>query len=178
MAQTYILTFIATDRPGLVETLSDTVSENGGNWLESRMAHLAEKFAGIARFEAPKDKEQGLRDALMALEAEGFHIAVEASGDDDPDQPTGTLFTIDLVGPDQPGIVRGISHCLADRGMSVEEMETDIRDAPMSGGAHFYARITARAPAGLDGNDLRDALEDVADALMVDIEMREDAAAG
>ena len=56
MSQILVLSFIADDREGLVERISEVVTEAGGNWLESRMAHLAEKFAGIARVDAPDDK--------------------------------------------------------------------------------------------------------------------------
>ena len=48
-----VLTVIGEDRPGLVEALSETVAVHGGNWLESRMAHLAGRFAGLARVEVP-----------------------------------------------------------------------------------------------------------------------------
>ena len=41
-----VLTLIGPDRPGLVERVSDVVASHGGNWLESRMAHLAGQFAG------------------------------------------------------------------------------------------------------------------------------------
>ena len=41
-----VMTLIGKDRPGLVESLSRTVEEHGGNWEESRMAHLAGQFAG------------------------------------------------------------------------------------------------------------------------------------
>ena len=53
MADTLIVTFITPDRPGIVEQLSKTVSDLGGNWLQSRMAHLAGTFAGVARVSAP-----------------------------------------------------------------------------------------------------------------------------
>ena len=43
---TLVLTVIGRDRPGLVDTLSGVVAEHGGNWEESRMAHLADRFAG------------------------------------------------------------------------------------------------------------------------------------
>ena len=42
-----VLTVIGDDRPGLVEQLAAAISEHRGNWLESSMAHLAGKFAGI-----------------------------------------------------------------------------------------------------------------------------------
>ena len=44
-----VLTLIGPDRPGLVEAVAEVVAAHGGNWLESRMARLAGKFAGILR---------------------------------------------------------------------------------------------------------------------------------
>jgi len=171
MAKTLVLTFIADDRPGLVERLSQSVAAEGGNWLESRMAHLAAKFAGIAMVEIAGTKVTALTKALAALEAEGFHITVEEATEQPPSP--GPVFNLDLVGPDQPGILREITHCLAEHRVSVEEMETDIQGAPMGGGMLFYARARVRAPAGLTGDQLRHALESLAAALMVDISLRE-----
>lgn len=182
MEKMLVLTFIAEDRPGLVERLSNTVAEAGGNWLESRMAHLAEKFAGIARVEIPENKVAALKKALAALEKEGFHLTAEEAGGAaaKPGKapakktvaPEGALYTLDLVGPDQPGILRDITHCLAEHGVSVEDMETDVRDAPMSGGVMFYAKAQVRLPAGLGGDAVRGALEALAGSLMVDVTLR------
>ncbi len=171
MGTTLVLTFVARDAPGLVEKLSRAVSEAGGNWLESRMAHLAEKFAGIARIEIPVERVAGFKDGLAALERAGFRLTVEEASGEAP--PAGSLLTLDLVGPDQSGIVRDISRCLAERNVSVEEMETDIREAPMGGASLFYARALVRAPTELDKGELRHALEGLGAALMVDITLRE-----
>ena len=46
MTTSLVLTFIGHDKPGLVNTLSETISAAGGSWLESRLAHLAGEFAG------------------------------------------------------------------------------------------------------------------------------------
>ena len=173
MAKTLVLTFIARDKPGLVERLSDTVAGQGGNWLESRMVHLAEQFAGLARVEVPADKVASLKAAVMALEAEGFQLTIEEAMSGIV--PEGPVLIIDLVGPDHPGIVREISRCLAERGVSVAEMETDIRGAPMGGGLLFYAKARVRVPAGLSEDALRDALEALAATLTVDISVRETA---
>jgi len=172
MAHTLVLIFIADDRPGLVETLSEAVSEEGGNWLESRMSHLAGKFAGIARVEVPDDRAGAFRQAMAALEGQGFQLTIEEASGDAP--LGGSILTLDLVGSDHPGIVRDISACLAERGVSVEEMDTDVREAPMGGGTLFYARVRARAPAGLSDEDLRADLERLSAALMIDITLREE----
>ncbi|MEE8444076.1 MAG: ACT domain-containing protein [Alphaproteobacteria bacterium] len=182
MNKTLVLTFIAADKPGLVEKLTDAVAQNGGNWLESRMANLAEKFAGIAMVEVPEDQAPALRKALSALEAEGFHLTIEDAAAPAPGPSgkaassaaarQGHLFNLDLVGPDQPGILRDITHCLAKRGVSVEEMETDIREAPMSGGLMFYAQARILVPPSLTRADLQQSLESLAGSLMVDITLR------
>lgn len=173
MTKTLVLTFIARDKPGLVERLSDTVAGHGGNWLESRMVHLAEKFAGLARVEIAGDKAAALIAAVMALESEGFQLTVEEGLSGVADE--GPVLIVDLVGPDHPGIVREISRCLAERGVSVEEMETDVRGAPMGGGLMFYARARVRMPPGLSAEALSDALEALAATLTVDISLRDTA---
>ena len=170
MNKTLVLTFIAEDRPGLIERLSETVAGAGGNWLESRMAQLAEKFAGIAMIDIPAGKITALKKALAVLEDEGFHLTVEEAAERAPE--TGPLYNLDIVGPDQPGILRNITHCLAERGVSVEDMETDIRDAPMSGGVMFYAEARVRLPKNLNANELQTALEGLAGSLMVDVALR------
>ena len=48
-----VLTLVGPDRPGLVEAVADAIAAQGGNWLESRMSHLAGRFAGILRVELP-----------------------------------------------------------------------------------------------------------------------------
>ncbi len=50
-----VLTAIARDRPGVVESLADVIAAHSGNWVESSMAQLGGKFAGIVRVEVPAD---------------------------------------------------------------------------------------------------------------------------
>lgn len=50
-----ICSFIASDRPGLIEMLADTISLSNGSWLESRSTKLAGQFAGIVRIEVSED---------------------------------------------------------------------------------------------------------------------------
>jgi predicted amino acid-binding ACT domain protein len=72
-----VFTFIAKDKPGLVERLSKTVSDFGGNWLESRMSHLAGQFAGITRIQVSTEQATALRDALLALSSNELTVVVQ-----------------------------------------------------------------------------------------------------
>ncbi len=127
-----VLTLIGPDRPGLVESLAKRVADHGGNWLESRMAHLAGQFAGILRIEVPPDRLDSLHAALAELEAEGLRVAAESGA-----QPAdGDLRTmeLELLGQDHPGIVRKVSEVLLAHGVNIEELTTDHMSAPMAGG--------------------------------------------
>ncbi|MEQ8318715.1 MAG: ACT domain-containing protein [Rhodospirillales bacterium] len=167
MADMLIITFIAEDRPGVVEILSDIVEAHGGNWLESRMAHLAETFAGVARVQVPKAKSSGLKEALAELAEDGFQVMVREAGGGEP--PGGSIIDFEIVGLDHPGIVHELTRTIAALRASVEEMETWTEGAPHGGGMLFHARASVRLPDGLSEDGFRDALEDSATALVVDI---------
>ena len=171
MAKTFVLTFIADDKPGLVERLSQTVAAEGGNWLESRMAQLAEKFAGIVRIEISDTNVASLEHALTALGETGFHLTISlAKGVVRPENPR---LEIALEGMDRPGIVREISSCLKEFGASIEEMITESEEAPVSGGTLFRAHIRIRLPTDLGKEDLQHSLEKLSGEMMVDITLSE-----
>lgn len=170
MATQLILNFIADDRPGLVDMLSEAVTGADGNWLESKTAQLAGKFAGIIRVELPgAENADALKARLDTFDAMTIHVT-QATAEADYSS-SGPALTIDLVGPDHPGIVHDISHCLAQYGASIETMDTFTSDAPQSGGMLFHAHIEVRGPTGMEDEALREELEKLANALMVDIDL-------
>jgi glycine cleavage system regulatory protein len=166
-----VVTLIGPDRPGLVEAVAQAVVAHGGNWLESRMAHLAGKFAGVLRVEAPAEELRGLTSALSALESVGLRIVVEQS---EAQAGAGShTLEIVLLGLDRPGLVREISHLFTARRINVEELVTDRYSAPMSGESMFRARARVGVPAGVDVSELRRSLERLAGDLMVEISVAE-----
>jgi glycine cleavage system regulatory protein len=163
-----ILTVLGTDRPGLVEQVADTVARLGGNWLESRMAHLGGKFAGILRVQVPAKDLDALVAATKELSSDDLRILVETSQSASPVVPM-RIIEVECVGLDRPGIVRDITRVLADAGANVEEIGTDTSNAPMSGELLFRARIRAAISHGADVARLREGLERVATDLMVEL---------
>lgn len=170
----FVLTVIGADRPGLVQALSETIALHGASWLDSRMAHLAGQFAGLLRVAVPEARADALADALRALEGRGLRVHVERAVGE-PAPPDAPLLRLELVGLDRPGIVREISHALASRDVNVEELESRTSSAPMSGETLFHARIELRLPTGQSPEELREALEKLADELMADISLVEPA---
>jgi len=167
-----ILTLIGPDRPGIVEAIAEPIARHGGNWLESRMAHLAGKFAGILRIEVPAGREAALTAALRALEATRLKLTIE-SGPAQAPVSGSRAFVLELIGLDRPGIVREISHALAERSVNIEELTTDRATAPMSGELLFRSRAMITLPPGTDPERLRERLEELAGDLMVQVTLAE-----
>jgi glycine cleavage system regulatory protein len=170
-----VLTVIGDDRSGLVSALSGVIADHGGSWERSQMARLAGKFAGIVLVAVPDDRAEDLIDALGPLGTEGLlDVTVERATDEVPVSMDLTRLSLELVGADRPGIVHDISQALATRGVSIEELYTATREAPMVGGMLFEATATLLAPPTVPIADLQEVLEELANELMVDISLSAD----
>jgi glycine cleavage system regulatory protein len=173
---TFVLTVLGDDHPGIVSALSAPISTHGASWERSQLTRLAGKFAGIVLVSVPTDSYDPLVADLQALEADGLRLTIERT--DVPVEPAQHRLHLELLGADHPGIVAEISAALAARGVSIEELHTDLRDAPMAGGTLFAAHAELVAPASATTEELRGLLEGLAHALMVDIDLSEDRPTG
>ena len=165
-----VMTLIGPDRTGLVEMVARTVSEHGGNWLESRMCRLGGEFAGILRIEVPDMNKAALLSALQAIP----DLNVIGRPDRKTTPTIGTRqTTLEMVGSDRPGIVREISGALARARVNVEEFSSELVSAPMSGETLFQAKARLQLPADCDLASLKKDLEKIAADLLVDISFAE-----
>jgi len=172
MQRSVVMTIIGEDRPGLVESVAAIVTDQGGNWLESRMSHLGGQFAGILRVEIPAERQQALVAALRGLESRGLRVVVHPERDTTAPSAAPTSL-LEIVGQDRPGIVKQISHALAAHRVNVEELHTECASAPMSGETLFKARAKLSIPASCDVAALRGQLEQIAGDLIVEISLAE-----
>ena len=173
MQTSLVLTVIGDDKPGIVERLSAEILAAGANWEESRMARLAGKFAGLLRVSVDAARAEALAARLTTLRDAGLAVVVERSGD--AQGGTFRALRLELVGNDHPGIIRDISRVLAEHRVNIEELETDITSAPMSGETMFRARAQLRIPSSVTIDSLRTRLEALAGELMVDLTLDDSA---
>ena len=172
MNTSLVITVIGPDRPGLVSQLSDVAQKYGANWEESRMASLAGQFAGMVHFEVPGEKADALAAAFRELEASGLQIVIARSGRAAPGGAVRRV-RLELVGHDRPGIVRDLSAALARLGVSIDELNTQVASAAMSGDDLFKVKALLAVPSGVANPALRQALEALANEMMVDLEAAE-----
>jgi glycine cleavage system regulatory protein len=173
MRSSLVLTVIGPDKTGLVESLSATVAEHGANWVESRMARLAGQFAGVLRVDVPAERQQALIDALDSLHGRDLSLVIQTADDPLTSERSCTLI-LELIGHDRPGIVRDVSRALAQHGVNVIELHTQVVSAPMTGDPLFEARVELRAPAEAEMDELRDALDHISSELDLDLTLVSD----
>jgi len=111
-------------------------------------------------------------DALIAelrqLDAKGLNVTARIV-ENAPASAVGVTYSLVVTGNDRPGIVRDVSRTLSERGVNVEELETTVESAPMSGGSLFVARARVRVPVSAQLGDLRSALEKLGGELVIDL---------
>ena len=167
-----IVTAIGADRPGIVSLLSDRAQGFGANWAGSRMANLAGQFAGMVHFEVPAANAEPLAQALSSLEASGLRVVIEKV--ETPPAPAGRrIVRLELTGLDRPGIVRDLSRSLAEQGVSIDDLHTEIVDGNTSAEHLFKVKALLVVPESLPNEKLRQALSALADEMMVDIALGE-----
>ena len=145
MVTSLVVTVIGPDRPGIVSLLSAKAQGFGANWAGSRMASLAGQFAGMVHFEVPPEHADALAAALRGLESAELKITIERS--EGAPVPAGRrVVKLELVGHDRPGIVRDLSGALAQRGVSIEELHTEIVSGAMTAEHLFKVKAVLLVP--------------------------------
>ena len=167
MLKHYILSYIGEDRPGLVEELSAIIVNHRGSWLESRMANLAGKFTGVVRISVNAEEADALeRDLQKANRADLILHFTRA-------EPAGLearkRLCIKVIGADRPGIIKELAAQLTRLNVNVEDLQTDVSSAPMTGEPIFEALVEVSATESLDQDRLREELESLSDDLMVEV---------
>jgi glycine cleavage system regulatory protein len=171
MNTSIVLTIIAKDKPGIVKSVSEALYRHGGSWTQSSMSSLAGQFAGILLASVPDEKVEACIEALRGLETAGISIIAQVSN---AAAETGNTreYALDLVGNDRKGILHDMTKILERHDVNVQDLETLVESASMSGGELFKAKAHLLVPASTDIELLETELEDLANELMVDIAFR------
>jgi glycine cleavage system regulatory protein len=163
-----VVTVIGPDRPGIVRLLSDRAQRFGANWAASRLSRLAGEFAGMVHFEVPRENADALANSLRGLESAGLKLVIARS--DPSEVPAGLRgIELELVGDDRLGIVSHLARILAESGISIEHIHTEIVGTTPSAPKTFKVAAHLLVPNTLSSDELRRRLEPVATEMKVDI---------
>ena len=176
MRKQLVLTALGRDRPGVLEEVTRLIVRSQGNIEASRLQRLGGDFALLMFVTAPEDRIEGLRASLDELHFVKFDVLTRLSEASEVQEEAASTCAITVIGADHLGIIHEITRYLADQGINVDTMSTEVTAAPMSGTPLFSMSAVVRVPARLAVDDLREALEFIGDELSVDTQVFEEEA--
>ena len=162
-----IFTLVGPDKPGLISSLSKAVYERGGNWLGSNFSHMAGHFAGFVHVDLPADKHDELIELFAKHPDLHIHV-VSAQAATLSGQQTAQ---INIMGNDKAGIVQELTRVLNQFNLNIVQFDSNCTSAPNWGSPLFKAKAVVEIAADVELADLREALENIANDLMVDVEL-------
>ncbi len=163
--QPLIISVIGKDKTGLVDALAKKVYQHGGNWQSSSFAHMAGMFTGFVEVLVPKANHEALIEALDALP----DLTVQSVSAVNESPTDTTELRVDIMGNDKSGIVQELTAVLNEFNLNIVNFDSTCESAPNWGSLMFKASAVISVPEGFDEDRLKQALENLANDLVVDI---------
>jgi glycine cleavage system transcriptional repressor len=167
----FAVTAVGRDRPGIVAAISEVLFELGGNIEDSRMSILRGHFAVMLIVELADEGARGrLESELQAVRERLGLEAVSVSEVETIEASPGAApsHVLTVYGADRPGIVHRITALLAERGVNVTDLSTQV-----AGGAEpVYVMVIELALGEAASEELQPALAEAARELAVEVSMR------
>jgi len=159
-----IISFISPDRPGLVDTISNTVKQFKGNWQSSSLHHMSGFFSGVIEIAVEQVNSESLIKAIKDIDGleSNIKIADEITHAQQPQ------VVLELTANDRAGIVQEISSVIHHQGGNLLKVVSKTETAAHSGQELFIAKVTVSINDDKT-DDLIEAIEGLADDLIVDV---------
>ena len=168
-----VVTIIGPDKRGLVAQLTEEIVAQRANIEESRMSRLGGEFAVIMLLSIAGEAKAELLIGLDKLNSERVQVFVKETDLSRLKVFEGFVpYEISVIGADHEGIVHNIAEYLAELRVQVEDMETHVTKAPITGTPLFSMYAELQAPPELPLKALRTKMEAIGDSLGVDIEVK------
>ncbi len=143
----YMLSLVGKDRPGIVANLSAGLCKSGCNLGDSSMARLGDNFTIMVMVEYPGDlatlqeKVKTIGDPLGL----SSHLVEIEGGDQHHLEPD---VRISIYAEDRLGIVEDVTVALADAGLNILDLESNVDSGPDA--KTYYIHLEGTVSNGIE----------------------------
>jgi glycine cleavage system transcriptional repressor len=178
MKQYAVLTAVGADRPGLVDSISKFILENGCNINDSRMAVLGGEFAMLILIDGETDAiDKVVGGTATASERSGLAVQCHRTRAPGESAKSGTIpYKLDAYSMDHPGIVQSLARYLAERKINIRALDTRLTHAPVTGLPLFSLHAIIDVPSQENVMELRQSLESIGAQQNIDVVIKPDVA--
>lgn len=171
----FLISAFGKDRAGIVAAVTEVLFELGGNLQDATMTRLGGEFTIMLVVGLPaKVKLPKVQAAFRNLEKRfGLQVTSKsiAPALARNSQRAEATFMVSVYGTDRPGIVYQVAKALAQRKVSVTDLQTK---SITKGASQLYVMLLEiQVPSDLDVDDLRTDLDQLRQDLKVDITLQD-----
>lgn len=166
--QAMVLSVTGLDKPGLVGELAEAIRSVNGNWLRGSFCQLSGHFAGFVEITLPAEQHSVLVNKCKAISSLQITLLPAKPENNSPGNNTKKI-QLKVTGNDRQGIVDDLSTSLHKCNLNIVELATTCESAPNWGNMLFTANISVETPREFESSQLKEAIESIADDLMVDL---------
>lgn len=170
----FAVTVIGKDRPGIVAGAAEILYRLGCNIEDSSCSILGGEFAMIliVSHEKPFSKAKLQEEFKSFAEDVSLSVFIRALSDNEArhTEAEGELCVVTVYGADRPGIVYRVAQALAERSISINDLNTKL-----VGGEEnrvYVLTLEAALPESTSADDVAALLEKLKEELQVEISVR------
>ncbi len=142
-----VITAVGQDRPGIVNDLSKTILDCGGNITESRMTVLGGEFALLMLVGSSNIAIEAMENELRALQ-DKYDLAILFKRTELVSPAFSRVpYNVTVISMDHPGIVHDVAAYLSARNINIEKMDTNSYSAAHTGTQMFSLQMDISIPA-------------------------------
>jgi len=153
-----------SEQAHLIKVLSEKTHELGGKWLNSKISHIDNYFAGLIKIEIASNNADKLIDEFKAL-----NINVETTILDLLSQDKSKQFILSIDAKDRFGLVNDISEVLGENDIQIESMECHRLGGADIGGIIFTSEFKILVADDFNKGELIKSLQTISNDLVVDL---------
>jgi glycine cleavage system transcriptional repressor len=166
--QQLVLSAIGADRPGIVDQLTNRVSQLDLNIGDSRMTVLGGEFAVQMLIEGPWNQLSKLEQDLPAI-ADSLGLIAHCKRTQRKSNTDQLIpYAVNVVALDHPGIVHKLANFFSLRHINIQDMHTSSYSASHTGTQMFAVHMEIGVPATVQISALRIEFMEYCDTLNLD----------
>jgi glycine cleavage system transcriptional repressor len=126
MAEDILFVATGSDRPGIMDELSQFLLNCGGNIIDSSTALLRGQYALLLLVRGADDTADRIRQGLSTLESAGIHGKLHTPTAATATEEAAYPFIFVATGRDQAGVLQRISHLMRVLNVNISHMQTRV----------------------------------------------------
>jgi len=168
-----VLTIIGPDKRGLVAEVTEAIVAHRASIEESRMMRLGGEFAMMMLITIPESEREACCKQVETFEEQGLEVFTRVTDLSRMKKFKGFVpYEISVWGADHEGIVHAVAEYLTNEHVQLEDVETEVTKAPVTGTPLFSMVAEVQVPPTLTLHALREKLNALSDKLGVDISVK------